>query len=138
MDDAQVKAALAGATNLASPSFKRPKCKPFTIALIEWIPTALDTTKPLNAAVAAGLTTTFYTIARTGEFTVPAIDKFDPAIHVKHSNIQQQTDHHGLEVTVFALPRTKCSLHGEDWAIQDGTMDPNTHLKNHLTINDPL
>jgi hypothetical protein len=139
MDDAQVKAALTGATNLAPPSSKRPKRAPFTVTLIEKLLTALDMSTPLDAAVAACLTTTFYTVARTGEFTVPAINKFDPTIHIKRSDIRRGEDRHGFQVTVFAIPRTKCSHNGEDvyWAIQEGISNPDAALRNHFEVNNP-
>jgi hypothetical protein len=139
MDDAQVKAALTGAANLAPPSSRRPKRAPFTVSLIELILNKLDRSDPLDAAVAACLTTTFYTVARTGEFTVPSLNKFDPEIHIKRSNIRNGEDRHGMKVTVFAIPRTKCSRSGEDvyWAVQDGPSDPDSALKNHFQVNNP-
>jgi hypothetical protein len=75
MEHAEVK----GAKRLAPPSSKHPKRAPFTVSLIEILISALDLTDHLNVAVAACLTTTFWSVACTGEFTVPAIDKFDPA-----------------------------------------------------------
>ena len=97
----------------------------------------LNIMEPLDAAVAACLTTTFWSVARTGEFTVPSIEKFDPTIHVKRCDIRYSEDHHSLKVTVFALPRTKCSISGEDvyWAAQDGLTDPAHLLENHLRVN---
>jgi hypothetical protein len=140
MDDAQVRATLTGAANLAPPSSKRPKRVPFTVPLIELILNNLDHSDPLDAAVAACLTTTFHTAACTGEFTVSALNKFDPTIHIKRSDIRNGEDRHGMKVTVFAIPRTKCSPNGEDvyWAVQQGLSDPDSALKNHFRINDPL
>lgn len=134
----QVKAALDGATKLAPPSSRRPKREPFTVKLIESLLEKLDTSDPLDAAVAACLTTTFWTVARTGEFTVPSIGKFDPGLHVKRSDIHRDQDRNGLKVTVFFLPRTKCSDTGEDvyWGAQDGPADPAPLLENHLLVND--
>ena len=44
-----------------------------------------------------------------------------------------------MEVTVFHIPKAKCTLEGEDvfWSHQ-GVSDPNTTLNNHFKINDPL
>ncbi|PBK97134.1 hypothetical protein ARMGADRAFT_1052895 [Armillaria gallica] len=41
--------------------------------------------------------------------------------------------------TVFFIPKTKTSVHGEDvfWAIQDGPSDPQHLLENHFAVNDP-
>jgi hypothetical protein len=139
MCDAEMKAILSGAHRLAPPSSKRPKRAPMTVSWMERAISHLDLTVPLDAAVAACLSTTFYSVARTGEFTVPSLKKYDPAIHVKRSDIRREEDRHGLKVTVFALPRTKCSLAGEDvyWARQPGPSDPDTLLENHFLINDP-
>jgi hypothetical protein len=66
MNDAQVKAALDGTTNLAPPSLKCPKREPFTISLIEMLFSKLDTNNPLNASVRSCLAVSFFTLARGG------------------------------------------------------------------------
>lgn len=139
IDDNQVKPALEGATRLAPPSSRRPKQAPFTVALIETLLSKLNLSDPFDAAVAACLTTTFWSVACTGEFTVPSMEKFDPTKHVKRSDIRPAQDRNGLKVTVFALPHTKCSRDGEDvyWAVQEGPSDPAALLENHLTVNNP-
>ena len=40
---------------------------------------------------------------------------------------------------MFRLPRTKCSIDGEDvfWAKQDGIYDPQAALSNHFSVNKP-
>ncbi|KAF8809223.1 hypothetical protein BYT27DRAFT_7284360 [Phlegmacium glaucopus] len=43
------------------------------------------------------------------EFTVPSLKAFNPAHHVKPSNIRNDQDRHGFQVTIFALPQTKTS-----------------------------
>ncbi len=92
---------------------------------------------PLDAAVFACLTTTFYCCARLGEFTVPAREAFRSSMHVKRSNIRYEEDRHGHKVTVFALPCTKTSGKGEDmlFARQPGPTDPQDALENHLHVN---
>jgi hypothetical protein len=137
MNEKEVQAALKGATILAPPSSRRAKREPFTVALIEKLLQLLDLEDPFDAAVAACLTTIFWSVARTGEFTVPSLKKFDPSIHIKRSDIRYSEDRHGLKVTVFALPYTKCSPIGEDvyWAAQQGLTDPARLLANHLEVN---
>jgi hypothetical protein len=84
------------------------------------------------------LTTTFYSIARLGELTVSAIKDFDPKKHITRANISDTTDHNGLMVTKFHLPRTKCSpIEGEDtyWAVQVGPTNPKEALENHFHVN---
>jgi hypothetical protein len=139
MNAAEMKAALDGAAILAPPSSRRPKRLPMTIDIISSLATKCDTSKPLDAAVFACLTTTFFSAARLGEFTLPTLKSFIPAEHVKPSNISRDQDRHGLKVTVFRLPRTKSSIGGEDvyWSDQLGVSDPQAALAKHLTVNNP-
>jgi len=131
--------ALDGATILALPKSKKPKCKPLTITTITAIAGRLDLSQPLNSAVYACLTTTFYSAAQLGEFTIPSLKAFDPSQHVKLSDIRRDQDQHGHQVIVFHLPHTKSSPLGEDvyWSYQHGPSDPQAALHNHLTINYP-
>jgi hypothetical protein len=139
MDDLQVKAALVGAAVLAPPTSKRPKRAPVTVEMMERIFRKLNLSDPLDAAVASCFSTTFYSVSRTGEFTVPALNAFDPTLHVKPSDISNRTDRNNLEVTVFHLPKTKCASEGEDafWSRQEGITDPEAMLENHFRINNP-
>ncbi|KDQ55579.1 hypothetical protein JAAARDRAFT_85458, partial [Jaapia argillacea MUCL 33604] len=139
MNAAEMKAVLDGASILAPPTSKRPKREPFTPKLIASIRTQLDLSNPLDAAVYACLTTTFWSAARVGEFTLPNLKAFNPRLHVKRSDVREGEDRHGLQVTVFALPFTKCSASGEEvyWARQDETFNPGAALENHFRINNP-
>jgi hypothetical protein len=139
MKTSEMKAALDGAAILAPPSSKRPKRTPMTLDTISSLATRFDLSKPLDAAVFACLTTTFFSAARLGEFTLTALKSFNPNQHVKPSDVLQKQDRNGLQVTVFSLPRTKCSITGEEvfWAAQEGVFDPQAALKNHLTVNNP-
>lgn len=107
MEDDELKAMLKGAEKLAPPSSKRPKRAPVTTALIIALRAKLVLTDPLDAAVFACLTTTFFTVARLGEFLVPTLTAFRPSDHVKPSDIKRDQDRDGREVTIFHLPRTK-------------------------------
>ena len=140
MDDNQVKAALDGTTNLAPPSSKRPKREPFTLMLIEMLFSKLDPTDLLEAAVRACLATSFFTLVWTGEFTVSALDSFDLAADIKHSDIRSATDRNGHHVTVFKIPCTKCSKDSEDvyCTAQLGPVNPIAKLENHFSTNNPL
>jgi len=139
MNDVQVKAALDGATNLAPPSSKRPKREPFTLALIEMLFSKLDANDPLDASVRSCLAISFFTLVRGGEFTVSSLNSFDLGIHIKRSDVSTTTDRHNLPVTVFRIPRTKCSKDGEDvyCAAQPEPINPISELDNHLAINNP-
>ena len=92
MNNLQVKAALTGATVLAPLTSKCPKRAPVTVELIGRICSMLDLMNPLDAAVASCFTTTFYSVSRTGEFTVPTLTAFDPKQHVKPSDISVRRD----------------------------------------------
>lgn len=123
----ELKAVLDGAVAAAPESSKRPKWLPFTPAYLAIIREHLDLNSLLDAAIFACLTTTFYAIARLGEFTVNAIKEFDLKKHITRSGISKTADHNGLPVTKFHLPSTKCSPNeGEDayWAMQEGPSDP--------------
>jgi hypothetical protein len=139
MNTAELKAALDGAAILAPPSSRRPKRAPFTLDIISSLLTKFDLSRPLDAAVFACLTTTFFSAARLGEFTLPSLKAFDPDQHVKPSDIHYNQDRNDLRVTVFRLPRTKCSITGEDvfWAVQHGVCDPQAALSNHFKVNNP-
>ena len=131
--DALVKAAKI----LAPPSSKRPPREPFTIDTIIKLRAHLSLSQPLEAAVFACLTTTFFATARTGEFTVSKLTAFDPTVHITRKNISIQRDRQGFEVTNFHLPRTKAAPQEEDvnWAKQDGPADPHQALLNHFNVN---
>ena len=83
------------------------------------------------------LSTSFYTLTCGGEFTIPSIEGFNPTIHLKHSDVWHQQDHHGFKVTVFNIPHMKCSKDGEDvyFAAQTGLVNPLAELNNQYTIN---
>jgi hypothetical protein len=134
----ELKAVLDSTTASAPITSNHPKRLPFTPSILCSIQNHLNLDSPLDAAVFACLTTTFYAIARLGKFTVSAIKEFDPTKHITRASVSTTTDHNGLPVTKFHLPRTKCSpIEGEDayWAAQEGPSDPRTALDNHLTVN---
>lgn len=104
------------------------------------IRTHLDLSKPLDAAVFACLTSTFYVLCHLGELTMKAIKAFDPKMHVKHLNVEIDVrDWHRFLVTKIFLPCTKTSAVGQSvhWAHQENLTDPKAALLNHLAINDP-
>ncbi|KAF8965396.1 hypothetical protein BDZ97DRAFT_1658909 [Flammula alnicola] len=137
LDETRLKAALTAAERVAPPSSKRAKRPPLLLETLSEIHARLDLTLPLDAAVFACLTTTFWAAARLGEFTVPSLKAFDPTIHVKPSDVSVSTS--GPPVTTIHVPWTKVAKEaGEDvhWAPQD-VCDPDAALKNHLAVNAP-
>jgi hypothetical protein len=139
LDENQIDAMLQAAKNLTPSSLKRKKQPPYTVAFMASILRKLDPNDPLDAAVGSCLTTAFYSMARAGEFTVRNLSSFDSSVHIKRSDIRQETDHNGLVTTIFCLPGTKTSQTGEDvfWARQEGPTDPHTALSNHFRVNNP-
>lgn len=137
MQKTELDAAITAATALAPPSSKREKREPVTVELMEKMRSCMDLKDPLDAAVWACLTTTFWTASRLGEFTVLRINGFKPAIHVKRSDVKEQVDLEGNRTTSFFLPRTKVAASGEYvcWARQRGSCDPEEALQNHLAVN---
>jgi hypothetical protein len=134
----ELKAVLDGALASAPEASKRPKRLPFTPTFLCAIRDQLNLDTPLDAAVFACLTTTFYAVARLGEFTVNAIKEFDSKKHITRAGVSNTTDRNGLRVTKFRLPSTKCSpIKGEEayWAAQEGPSDPSGALENHLRVN---
>lgn len=138
-NEMEIDTLLKASISLAPATAKRSKREPYTIDLMTAIHQQLDHNNPLDAAVFACLTTTFFATARTGEFTVPRLDGFDPAIHVKLSNVNDTHDRQNLAMKTFFLPRTKAAPEGEEvsWAKQEGPTDPEKAFSNHLRVNDP-
>ncbi|KIK32911.1 hypothetical protein CY34DRAFT_31361, partial [Suillus luteus UH-Slu-Lm8-n1] len=134
----ELKATLDGATALAPDSSKCPKCIPFTVDILSTIRAFINLNDHRDAAIFACLTTTFYTVARLGEFTVPSIKSFSPSKHITRANVSKALDRNGLPVMKFHIPSTKTSpITGEDafWAAQEGPSDPQAALENHFRIN---
>ena len=137
MTKTEMTATLDGAVALAPSTSKKAKRDPFTTHLIVQLCNCLDISVPLDASINACLKTTFWSTARLGEFTVPNLTSFDPAIHIKRSDVRSAEDREGHKVKVFFVPRTKSSPLGEDlyWARQDGDCDPESAFDNHLMVN---
>ncbi|KAF9525830.1 hypothetical protein CPB83DRAFT_908917 [Crepidotus variabilis] len=140
MKDDEIATMLKAADKATPSGARRPRRTPYTIDFIISIRNHLNLSDPLHAAVYACLTTTFYSAARLGEFTVPRLDAFDPDRHVKPSDVTTEVDRQGLKSTVFHLPTTKASpITGEDvsWSTQSGLTNPEVALAHHLQLNEP-
>jgi integrase len=135
----QIATMLKGIAKLAPPAVKQDKRKPVTIQMMSLIKDRFDQSNPFDAAFFACLTTTFYTAARVGEFTLQRLDTFNAAEHITRGGVHDDTDRNGLHTKVFALPRTKSSHAGEEvqWARQDGSTDPLDAFNKHIEINNP-
>ncbi|KAF6756132.1 hypothetical protein DFP72DRAFT_753325, partial [Ephemerocybe angulata] len=143
VDELQLSAALTAVEKMTPPSSRRPKRPPVTVDYIEKLAPFFDLTSPFDAAVFAALTTTFWSLARLGEFTVnPDKGPFSPETHVTRSGVsaEDSVGRLGLPVTTFFLPTTKTAqVHGErvQWSRQQGPSDPEAALDAHLVVNNP-
>jgi hypothetical protein len=138
VDAKELKAILNGASALAPATSKIAKCNLFTVDTLAIIHAHINHSNPLDAAIFACITTSFYSIMRLGEFTVPSIKMFNPDKHITRRNVSETKDRNGLTVKKFHIPSTKASpIEGEDayWAMQIGPSDPQVALANHLHIN---
>jgi len=115
----ELKVILDGATVLAPASSQSSKRLLFTAKILSIICTHLNLNDPLDAAIFACITTTFYLIVRLGEFTVPAIRSFNPSKHITRENVSETVD---CNEATF-------------WAAQDGPSDPRAALENHIRVN---
>jgi len=139
--DEEVEALLTAGKKMAPKESRKKEKEPWTVDYLTEICTDLDPNNPKDAAIHATLTTAFWGTARLGEVTVPKLNGFNPAIHVKVSDVQQGVrDRNNLEQTVIFIPWTKVAKEkGEKifWAKQQGITDPQTALANHFRINNP-
>jgi hypothetical protein len=137
MDKPSFDAMLKATHNLAPPASSRPLRSPLTVQTIEFIAPHFNPSTPLDAAAFACLTTTFWCMARLGEFVVPKVSGYDAQFIVTREHMEVKTFESNLEQTLFHLPRTKSALNGEDvyWAKQDGLSDPQRAMEEHITTN---
>ncbi|KAG2153848.1 hypothetical protein DEU56DRAFT_907328 [Suillus clintonianus] len=129
---------MSGIRRIGRPTKRRSERTPFTPDIIISIHNKLNLEDPKDAAIFACITTSFYSIARLGEFTVSAVKDFDSHRHVTRGDVSEGTDRNGLAITKFHIPSTKSSpKEGEDayWAEQQGLSDPKAALENHFHIN---
>jgi hypothetical protein len=138
VDSKELKAILDGALALAPATSKTAKRNPFTVDTLATIHAHINHDDPLDTAIFTCITTSFYSITRLGEFTVPSIKAFNSVKHITHENVSETKDCNGLTVKKFHIPCTKTSpIEGEDafWAAQIGPSDPQAVLENHFCIN---
>lgn len=139
INELEYKAVLEGATRLAPASSRRPKRSPFTVQILEKFGQAMDLENPRDVAIFACLVCSFYCIARLGEFTVPAISKFDPTKHISRSGLITTRSHDDLPVMSFSIPVTKTASDGEEvhCAPHEPTSptDPKAVIDAHFRIN---
>ena len=143
IDELHIQTLLKGARKSTPAALKLPKRPPLLVEDIISIRAHLNLALPLDAAVFACLTTTFFTAARLGEFTVKNLNGFSAELHIKVADLSHNVqDRNGHMVTTFHIPQTKVvpkERGGETvfWAKQEGPVDPHAALANHLEVNQP-
>ncbi|KAI0040595.1 hypothetical protein FA95DRAFT_1460584, partial [Auriscalpium vulgare] len=140
IDSKRYDVAMRSARAETTGAHRRPARDPYTVDALAALLPHFDLADPLDAAVWACATTLFYSISRTGEFTVKAVTQFNPKKNITAAQVTPETDRLGREVTSFKLPSTKTHPHtGEtvQWARQTGPSDPEAALRNHIVVNAP-
>lgn len=140
IDHLAVDIALRAAMVSAPFKSAKPPRQPVLVTYLESILNHLDKNDPLDAAIAACITTTFWSVSRLGEFTVQTIAKFSSQLHATMSNTSLDQDRNGHQVRTFRLPFTKSAREkGEStsWARQQGPTDPWNAFDNHIRLNAP-
>ena len=141
VDEREVDALFKAGNKLSPKETRKKEKQAWTLHHLTKICENLKANNPKDAAILACLTTAFWGTARLGEVTVPKLTAFDPSIHVKVSDVRYGVkDRNGLEETVIFIPWTKASREkGENifWAKQNGVVDPESALANHIRVNNP-
>src|SRR6267154_1350719 len=85
-----------------------PKRQPLLIEDITAVRAQINLSEPLDAAFFACLTTTFFTAARLGEFTIKNLGSFNAETHIKTKDVQQTISNRmGNKFTPFHLRTQK-------------------------------
>jgi hypothetical protein len=140
IDHLAVDTALRAATVTAPTKSTKPPRQPVTVDYLSAILNHLDKGNPLDAVIAACITTTFWSVSRLGEFTVQTINSFNSRKHITMKATALDQDRNGLQVRTFKLPFTKSAKEkGEptSWAQQPGPADPWEAFENHQHVNAP-
>jgi hypothetical protein len=125
IDHVTVDTALRAATVSAPPpKSANPPWQPVTINYLTAILNHLNKNHPLDAAIMACITTTFWSVSRLGKFTVQTINSFSIKQHITTKATALDQDRNGLQVRTFKLPFTKLAR--------------GKAFQNHLHINAPL
>jgi len=98
IDQVAIDTALRAAIVSAPYKSSKPPRQPVTIDYLSDILSHLNKDSPLDMAIAACITTTFWSVSRLGEFTVPTISKFSSQRHTTPSNTSLEHDRNGLQV----------------------------------------
>ncbi|KAI0634014.1 hypothetical protein C8Q77DRAFT_1055296 [Trametes polyzona] len=133
----RIKAAIAGAGQLAPESSKKSKREPVTLETLGRLRGTLNISKPLDTAVWACACVAFFSLARLGELTVKNQKAFQAGANPTRESIREEEHRDGSRVTVIHIPRTKASPEGEDisFARSDHEADAHAALQNHLRVN---
>ncbi|EIN12356.1 hypothetical protein PUNSTDRAFT_130609 [Punctularia strigosozonata HHB-11173 SS5] len=113
MVEATTQTMLRATKRLTLHSLQRKKRAPVTEDIIRKVWQRLELEQGMHTAIFVCLTVAFYACTRLGELTVPALNRFNPALHVQVSNLREATDQNGLMQQMLHVPRTKTTPNGE-------------------------
>ena len=135
-------AILKGTHKLIPLSTKCPKWAPLSIHILEKFHAVININDPRDVAIFTCMVTSFFCIACFGEFTIPAIFKYNPTRYIAHSSYTLTMNHQGLPVMHFMLPITRTALNSEEThcALQEPTscVDLKVAINTHFQINPVL
>jgi hypothetical protein len=149
-NDKQLEKLIAGAQKLAPKDLRKKQRGPHKREELEQLKGGFDLSKPLDAAVYAVATVSFYSLARLGELTVPTEKAYKetPDAFARARDIKRNVNRDGLPTVGITLPRSKTSRPGRASDIllvaplhdASGTPIPTCPvdaLETHLRVNAP-
>lgn len=139
VDRTLVSKALDAARALTPPPCA--KHDPYTVNTLERVLATLSPNISADIAVFACACVLFWAIACTGELTVPALSRVNPAALMHPVHMHTDADRGGNCVMVLHVPYTKSAKErGEDlsFASQPGLSNPVAALERQVQINLPL
>ena len=140
MNKAQLDTTLKRADILTPELSKKSPRDPCTIDILTCILEKLDPNNPRDAAIITCCTSLYYSIACSGELTVPNLKAFKLSDHVKILDIRKILLEGRAQLTSIHIPKIKINCtQGEDtfWVKQGGPTCPEAALENHIRVNNP-
>ena len=107
MEMAEMDTILCAAEKLTPDNSKRKKCLPYTPDFIAQIGQQLNPEIPLDTTVFTCLTTCFYALARSGEFTTHTLSSFNPNTHITPQNLLYNQDCHSFKSQCYTYHSPK-------------------------------
>ena len=131
----RLRIVLNGVRNLAPRSSMRPPRPPISLSMLSQLISSLNLDDPLDVAIAACASVSFWGQCRLGELLATSSSDFSIFIRPSRSHFRP-SKRNSTSYTLF-LPRTKTHRHGDNVVLvtQDGISNPLSLLRHHLNIN---